>query len=341
MEQITPQYDLIIIGCGPAGIAAGIAAKQKGLCVLMIAPIKSTNNIIYESVHSGIQTLTDYIGCTNILLDSVVSEFDGVRYAGIFNEWRGKHLAYKGLNINRTHFDRLLLRSIVDGNGIDFLREIVSDLIIDKNSVVGVITNTGRRILAKYTIDASGFRKIVGRILNLKEEFLSPPLITWTGVCNIGNASNMSLQPGISYFSANANEWSWLALVAPDKCYWTSLSLKGKRLFSPPAILNNYPIIGDIKKSNRRWSIFRPFCKPGIILCGDAAAILDPASGQGILNALYSGIKAAETVYKCILYYNKEQKNLNEYNHWFYNLIDQKASQLHDEYKRLGIIFLT
>jgi flavin-dependent dehydrogenase len=51
--------------------------------------------------------------------------------------------------------------------------------------------------------------------------------------------------------------------------------------------------------SDVQWRIFRPVCKEGLLLAGDAAAIIDPAAGQGIFNAMTSGIMAAHTVRKC------------------------------------------
>ena len=39
----------------------------------------------------------------------------------------------------------------------------------------------------------------------------------------------------------------------------------------------------------------RPLAGPGWLLCGDAAANLDPAAGQGVFTALWTGLLAART----------------------------------------------
>jgi flavin-dependent dehydrogenase len=84
--------------------------------------------------------------------------------------------------------------------------------------------------------------------------------------------------------------------------------------------------------ANMRWRLFRPVCSEGIVLCGDAAGILDPAAGQGIFNALMSGIQAAGTVVKCIADENLAAFHLAQYDDWFVNQFEMKAEQLRKYY---------
>jgi flavin-dependent dehydrogenase len=69
-----------------------------------------------------------------------------------------------------------------------------------------------------------------------------------------------------------------------------------------------------------------------LILSGDAAGILDPAAGQGIFNALLSGIKAGQTAIACLLDPALEAVHLALYDDWFVRQFEAKSHQLHQYY---------
>ncbi|HZV70769.1 MAG TPA: hypothetical protein VFG10_14540 [Saprospiraceae bacterium] len=86
-----------------------------------------------------------------------------------------------------------------------------------------------------------------------------------------------------------------------------------------------------------RWRLFRPVCSEGLVLCGDAAGILDPAAGQGIFNALMSGMQAANTIVKCIANPNLAAFHLAQYDDWFVKQFEMKVKQLRLYYEEHGI----
>ncbi len=153
--------------------------------------------------------------------------------------------------------------------------------------------------------------------MHFKEEFFSPPLVSWTGIAVGLDLKHSYYNNKFAKFIPNTKGWTWLAPILPNKCAWTRLAIKGIQTFSPPTSLEGYSAIEKIKKVNVRWRLFRPLCKEGLILCGDAAGILDPAAGQGILNALYSGIQAGQTVISCLNKPDYENIFLAQYDSWF------------------------
>ena len=66
----------------------------------------------------------------------------------------------------------------------------------------------------------------------------------------------------------------------------------------------------------------------GLVICGDAGVVIDPAAGQGILGAMYSGIKAAETVAACLHAPSGETAYLESYSAWFNRETNRKISLL-------------
>ncbi|MEB0260730.1 hypothetical protein [Mucilaginibacter sp. 10I4] len=59
-------------------------------------------------------------------------------------------------------------------------------------------------------------------------------------------------------------------------------------------------IVENIAVYNARMRSYRPVVADGIFLCGDATAIIDPASTQGVLSTVMSGIRAG-TAFKKII----------------------------------------
>jgi flavin-dependent dehydrogenase len=75
------------------------------------------------------------------------------------------------------------------------------------------------------------------------------------------------------------------------------------------------------------------------VLTGDAAGVLDPGSGQGILSALMSGIMAAEAVARCVIDVTLANWHVAHYDTWFINQFEEKATTLAAHYNALGIEF--
>lgn len=342
MSYLNPEYDLIVAGAGPAGIAAAITASKKGLAVLLINPDEPATKNTIESVHSGVAVLLESIGCVDCLSAAIIGEYEGIESAGkIYNLGGDAGGSYKGYHIDREAFDKKLVARAGDYR-MDILSGIkVKKVIQQDDCITGVVTDSGREIICKYVIDASGFKRLAGKQFVLKEEFFSPPLTSWSGCCYGIEPDHALFKNTTATFIRGSDGWVWLAPILPDKCAWTQLSAKGKTTFLPPDTLRPYPFDAYVRKSNRRWSIYRPLYKKGIILCGEAASIIDPSAGQGVLQALHSGIKSAHTVTACLKTIEYEDKILLNYDNWMYKTYMDSVSQLSYYYNSHGIDLLT
>ena len=107
-----------------------------------------------------------------------------------------------------------------------------------------------------------------------------------------------------------------------------------------PELFGNEKIdMSHIRSANMRWRIFRPLADNSVLLTGDAAGIIDPGAGQGILNACYSGIMAARALISIASGEMTAETALNWYDEWFMTNYLQKVSRLKEYYKNFGIIF--
>ena len=341
--SMTPSHaDVIIIGGGPAGCAAGISCAQNGLTVLMIsgnnAPDKGEIHPA-ESVHPGIETLLTELNAAHCIQIASRGVYDKILVNSQYNRLgAGRQGKWQGHHIDRKLFDQALLSSATQQGVTLVANDVVENIKVNNGRPSEIVTKTGRNFTCTWVIDASGYKSFVGKLLGFKEEFYSRPLIVWTGIASNNSANNFLLEKNTARFiTSSPGGWTWLAPESSGNCTWTKLSVKGKQDFSPPDELDGSLLIGKIKKSNRRWRVFRPVCTEGVLLCGDAAGIIDPAAGQGILTAIFSGIMAAKTIGSCINDPDFTAFHLARYDEWFVEHYRKKVEELKQFYALQGI----
>ena len=337
-------FDVIIIGSGPAGCAAAISCRLHGLNALMIigknknADVENNNDEPSESIHPGVLTILTQLNAAHCIDIASKGLYEGIYINDQFNVLgKDEHGAWQGHHINRILFDAAFLQTAKEQNVTVLENDAVFDIISTDDRVTGVITTSGEQFTCQYLVDASGHKHIAGKKLKFKESFYSPPLVVWTGVCKNIPASYFLFKNNYTRFIPHSNGWTWLAPEPPDLCTWTRLEVKGKQQFLSPSVLPEYSVAAKIKTSNRRWRVFRPVCKEGVLLCGDAAGIIDPAAGQGILNAVVSATMAAKTIKACMSNPDLEAMYLAGYDDWFINDYRDKVNRLKHFYNLHGI----
>jgi len=319
--------DVIVIGSGPGGAAAAITCAAAGLRVAIISKRKKELNRPSESVHPGVGSLLNKLQIPNAIEAAALGKYKGIEVNGQFTplgsdesgDWEGTH-------ISREIFDACLL-SAAEQQGVIIMNDTVNDVLSNNDRVIGVTTQSKKTIHASFVIDGSGRRRLAGKKMKFQEAVYSPPLVAWSGLAEYTGNKNTTFIP-------SADGWTWLAPHADGYCTWTCVSLTHHKKLLPP---ENLETVGAIHSANMQWRIFRPLCSEGLLLIGDAAAIIDPAAGQGILNALHSGIAAGQTVASCLHQPFNENFYLAAYDQWSVAQYEQKVNQLHSLYQLHGI----
>ena len=337
-------FDVVIIGSGPAGCCAALTCIQKGLNVIIISgnkykPVSVGHGLApSESIHPGVVSLLAYLNAAHCIEAASRGIYEGIESGMYYNAlgadengpWQGHH-------INREAFDAALLQTAKE-RGVKLVEhDPVATLLCIENRITGVVTKAGKHLSGRFVIDASGHKRIAGKTLGFKETFYSPPLAVWTGLCAGVPVETIFPKQNYTRFIPHTHGWTWLAPEPGNYCSWTRMEVKGRQQFNPPSMLRDFQLASEIVKSNRRWRLFRPVCKEGLLLCGDAAGILDPAAGQGILNALVSSARAAHTIFACILNPEFEALYLAKYDDWFTTGYLEKVDLLKHFYKQHGV----
>lgn len=327
-------YDVIIIGSGVSGTASAIRCLNAGLSCLMI-----TGNVDWldssfqttptESVHPGVETILRMLSRANLLTSCCRG-----RYSSILNV-EGKNVLAENEIWRGYHLDKpLFVKSLITAAiliGLDLKTDdMVVGILKESDSLYKLRTTSGNRLLGRRVIDASGRRQIAGKLLHLKKSFYSPSLLCYTGL--IGNINEEIFDQLQTSFTKKNDKWIWLAPEENYCCTWTTLSLQTQRDYGIPKELSDFTSIAAPRVRNIRWRLYDSLIHEGIVLTGDAAGILDPSSGQGILSALMSALMAADCV---IDYFNSKKDNnlvFKRYDEWFRHFYLAKAKMLQSYY---------
>jgi len=150
-------YDVIVVGAGHAGCEAANIAAKMGSKVLLITMnmetiAKMSCNPAMGGVAKGqIVRELDALGG----LSAIVSDYSMMQFR-MLNLSKGPAMWSPRTQNDRTLF-ALKWRELLENNfNVDFSQDSVSEILVDKNKVTGVLTSSGNKHFSKSVILTSG-----------------------------------------------------------------------------------------------------------------------------------------------------------------------------------------
>ena len=151
------EYDIIVVGAGHAGSEAAAAAANMGSKTLLIT--MNLQNIAQMSCNPAMG---------GIAKGQIIKEIDALGgYSGIVTDYSA--IQFKMLNKSkgpavwspRAQSDRMMFSQkwrelLEDTPSLDFYQDSVIGLIVDKNTIKGVVTQLGLKIKSKTVILTNG-----------------------------------------------------------------------------------------------------------------------------------------------------------------------------------------
>jgi len=286
-------FDVLVVGAGPAGCAAAIRAATHGLRVALIEKANFPRDLPGEALHPDVERLFDELGVAE-----AVSKADFLRYPGWVRERSGERTFVPfegqfglgfGYQAWRSDLDSILLNRARRA-GVKVVQPASHASVILRGGQVAGIEAGGKAWLCRNLVDASGANRLLSRSLKLRVQDFSPRLVAryayFRGDCDLGVIPELREHPC---------GWTWLARVQEDCCQCVQLSLATKA--DPPVAPSpfNSPDV-RFRGADVTWRLVPECAGPGYFLCGDAAAVLDPAASSGVARALSSGMKAADFI---------------------------------------------
>ena len=314
-------YDVVVVGGGPAGSMAALEASKAGLSVCLL---EKTNRIGSK------------VRCGEAMSRNALEYFFKIN-----TEWVSKKISYCNINspsgirlttkfkddkcliLNREVFD-YDLSVMAQNNGCDiFTNSIAKDLIIKNDYVKGVVVEKGSknyRIDSKLVIAADGIESRLGRKAGIKTQVKMKDM-----------ASGLEYLVEDIDIDSNALDMYVGSEIAPGGYLWIfpksvnsaniGLAITGKysgnksaKKYLDEFIDRRFPDSNIKKKITGGIPVTRPIKNPirnGFVLVGDAARYINPLTGGGIAPAMKSGLYIGKIAPRIID--NPSEKKLASY----------------------------
>jgi geranylgeranyl reductase family protein len=315
-------YDLIIVGGGPAGAVTALYAARRGLKILLLDKSRFPRDKICGDAISGkaISILRD------LQLEDAIFDLPGVRFRKVLfgsakhieveidlDRARKRDLVF-GCVIRRRVFDEFLFDRARAAAATCVEGFTVEDLIWENSKVCGVVgydsaSKRRREFRACIVVGADGYRSTVARKVG---SYAIDPAHRLVAIRRYyRNVARLSDCLELHYVSAVTPGYFWIFPLddglANVGIGMLSSTMKKKRVnltealdvtirdpFFAPRFADATPAEKPVGWHLPVGSMHRSCSGPGYLLVGDAAGLIDPFTGEGIANAMYSGRVAAE-----------------------------------------------
>ncbi len=320
-------YDLIIVGGGPSGAAAALYAQRYGLRALLLDKATFPRDKICGDALSGKSVgILGELG----LLDKI-RQLPGAAISRIIFS-SPKHteleidLKQSGLNqipegfvIRRRHFDHFMFeeaRQTVEANQEGFE---VTDLLYEDGVTCGVRGRSSDGEESEYSgrivLGADGYNSTIARKAGFYEHDPRHRVVALRQYYR--NVSGLTDQIELHYVDEVIPGYFWI-FPLEDNCANVGIGMLHryikqrkvdlrqalKAAITSPAFRERF-IAAEPLEEPVGWNLsvgskHRRIVGNGFVLLGDAAGLIDPFTGEGIGNALYSARCAVETAHEAL-----------------------------------------
>ncbi|CAB3768530.1 NAD(P)/FAD-dependent oxidoreductase [Paraburkholderia humisilvae] len=296
--------DVLVVGDGPAGCIAGLTLARAGLrCTMLAPPMPANHRGAIESVPPLVPVLLEAAGLAAHRFDAAIAgRFDGMVSDGVARRFYGASgmSSDQGWHVECGLFDRVLLNHALE-QGLTLRRDRVTQAACTTKDVT-VQTSTVRH-RARWLVDASGRSGVLQRLLGLTTVTRGARMLAWRGVTQLQRAPDpealRETASTMPTFHTSRDGWLWQAPLDNGSLAWTWAGDAGDANAPPPATYPFTAAAGDAVAARGfdvSWRLVRPAAGAAYRIVGDAAAVLDPRSGQGVAFALSSALAAVRSI---------------------------------------------
>lgn len=292
------EYDIIVVGAGPAGSMAARFAAEQGVSVMMLEKDRDVGYPVRCGEAISKTGVTEFIDPDETWIKAHINKFSFVAPDGTNAEIEFDDAGYV---LERRIFDYELAKTAADAGSEIMTRAYVNGLIFENDKVAGVkyeFRGEHKELKSKVVIAADGVESRVGRWAGL------PTFTDFRDMecCAQITASNINVDPGTLYFYFGSE-------YAPGGYFW--IFPKGKNIAniglgvsgligkekSALSFLNDFmeknypgaPVLTSIAGGVPSVPTLKKISAPGIMLAGDAAHQVNPLSGGGIASGMIGG----------------------------------------------------
>ena len=331
--------DVVIVGAGPAGAvtAINLAPFQR---VLMVERRAEVAPRVGESLVPAARRLFADMGLLKSFLREEHEPWYGNRSVWGSSEPEERDFMRDpdghGWHLDRPRFESWL-RALAQERGAELLSPVTLDGLqrSDEKWLVRLRTDTNSiEVTARFVIDAGGQSAPLVRKLGLRSKVLENLVC-----CYVYGRDQATGARGLTYVQAVRNGWFYTAPIPQGRrilAFHTDADLHEKRLGliewlgeaqELASLLTSVGFSPDDETftTSARSAVLDPVAGEGWLAVGDAAISFDPLSSQGLFNALFTGLAAAEAVDS---YLNGNQLSLTQYHQTIGAIFDAYQQKL-------------
>jgi geranylgeranyl reductase family protein len=309
--------DLLVVGAGPAGAAAGIEARRLGLDALVVD--KATfprDKTCGDGLTTGALRLLDELGCDVRTLPSWAAITETVLVSPSGREVEvplPPDGAYAGV-VPRAELDAALVAYARD-RGVDVHEGAAVTGVREHADRIDATLADGTEVSARFVVAADGHWSPVRRMAGAES---APPLGSWhafrqyfTGVDDrrLWVLFEEDLLPGYAWVfpvgatpeGAGRANVGFGVLRNDGEANGKALAAQWRGLADRPSLRRALGPDAEPEGTVRAWPIPAAYDRDRlahgrVLFVGDAGNVVDPMTGEGIAQALESGMLAARAV---------------------------------------------
>lgn len=323
-QQNSSDYDVIIVGGGPAGSTAGTLLAQGGRRVLIIEKEVFPRFHIGESLLPATWEIWQRLGFVEKMVKNFVTK-PGVLFSihndeeHLFSMEEARDMLYRpySFHVRRSEYDKLLLEHAREHGVEVWMEATVKDVIFNGQRAEGVVVTKkdGQtlRLTAPVIVDATGRETLLARKMGWLRP--DPTLNKVAYFTHYKGAYNMAETESVpTYIFGLEGAWLWYIPMKDDV---TSVGVvmdmnlpRHRQRENSTALLADY--VADCPKITKWLQNATPvekvrgipnisyinerFAGDGFVMIGDAAMFVDPIFSSGVYLAMRSAQIAADTI---------------------------------------------
>jgi len=362
------QYDVLIVGGGPAGAIAAKTAAEQGLETCIIEKRPAIGSPVRCAEGIGKTALTQFIDPDPRWISAEISQAAIISPDQTEIILDSSTIGNKiGYVLERKIFDRELINRAAAAGADVLVKTRVKSPIISDGRVKGAnIEGDVSQIQADVVIAADGVESRFAHWCGI-DTFVAPRDMM---SCAQYLLTNIDINPGMNVFQMGSNiapcGYAWV-FPKGERSANVGIGIQGSKSgenhrakdFLNKFVQEKYPQAKTLEFIAGGVTVSHPLTSTvsdGLMIVGDAARVVDPITGGGIFNAMYTGKLAGETAVECInegdcskaalMSYDKRWRNshvgrslaLNyKIKEYFLTLTDKKLNDLVHSVSRLDL----
>ncbi len=347
-------YDLIIVGGGPAGATAALYANRAGLSTLLLDKAQFPRDKICGDALGGkavailreLGLLDSVRGLPGVSVHNIL--FGSAEHVEVTIELdRARRRDFvTGFVIRRSVFDNFLFDRAraaashrVEGFAVD-------EVIVDGGTVVGIrgrdtATGKSQEFFGRITLGADGYRSAVAQSLGLYG--IDPAHWIFALRRYYRGVRGLTDKIELHYLADCIPGYFWIFPLDDGIAnVGIGMVMKAMNERNKNLVCMLDQVIGSPHFSER-FAAAAPLEKPvgwhlpvgskhrkchgaGYLLLGDAAGIIDPFTGEGIANAMYSARSAVEACRRALVENDVSEQSLSRYDTQLWNEIGDELA---------------